>query len=195
MRRFDNRQVNKPQRIAEERAIVMEFLPNGYVMDSRPSHKKTAIVQAIGMANFTLLELVPKKDVSLMPHDEVYIGEGKRDQIHHVNGRLPLGKLTNAARNELEFIINDIISKNEIRFVNFFNKAQPLTMRMHQVELLPGIGKKHMWDILEQREEKPFETFADIKSRVKLLSDPQKAILKRILQEIEGKEKHRLFTE
>lgn len=183
------------QRIAEEKAIVLDFLPNGYVFDSRPSHRKTAIVQAVGATKFTLLELIPKKDVTLMPHDEVYIGDGKRDHIHHVNGRLTLDKLTNAARNELEFVITDLIKKNEARYVDFFNKAQPLTMRMHQIELLPGIGKKHMWDIIEAREDKPFESFADVKERVKLLSDPMKTVVKRIMMELEGNEKHRLFTD
>ena len=66
---------------------------------------------------------------------------------------------------------------------------------MHQIELLPGVGKKHMWEIIEARKEKDFDSFDDIKKRVKLMPDPKKAIIKRILQEIEGNEKHRLFVE
>ena len=81
------------------------------------------------------------------------------------------------------------------KFIEFFNKAQPLGTRMHQLELLPGLGKKHMWQILESREEKPFESFADLKNRVKLMPDPEKAVLKRILQELEGKEKHKIFVD
>jgi len=65
---------------------------------------------------------------------------------------------------------------------------------MHQLELLPGLGKKHMWEILEAREEKPFESFEDIKKRIKLMPDPKRIIIKRILQELEGNEKHRIFT-
>ena len=49
----------------EEYAIVLDFLPNGYSNDDRPMFKKTPIVQAIGKNNFTLLELVPKKDIFL----------------------------------------------------------------------------------------------------------------------------------
>jgi putative nucleotide binding protein len=66
---------------------------------------------------------------------------------------------------------------------------------MHQIELLPGVGKKHMWEILDERKEKPFENFEDIKKRVKLMPDPKKAIIKRILKELQGNEKHRLFVE
>ena len=63
-------------RSKEEVAIVLDFLPNGYPFDKRPSHRKTAIAQALGKEHFVLLELVPKKDVFLQPYEEVYIGEG-----------------------------------------------------------------------------------------------------------------------
>ena len=79
--------------------------------------------------------------------------------------------------------------------IEFFNKAQPLTTRMHQLELIPGLGKKHMWEIIEKRQEKPFESFADIKNRVKLMPDPEKAIVKRIIEEILGNEKHKFFAD
>lgn len=65
---------------------------------------------------------------------------------------------------------------------------------MHQLELLPGLGKKHMWEIIEARDEKPFDNFEDIKKRVKLMPDPEKLIIKRVLSEMQGVEKHRLFV-
>ncbi len=178
----------------EETGIVLDFLPNGYPFDMRPSHMKTPIVQAVGKEHFVLLELVPKKEISLQPHDEVYIGEGKRDHIHHINGRLAPSKLTPTARAELEFTIKEIIKKNEKRFVDFFNQAQPLSTRMHSIELIPGMGKKRMWEILDERKAQPFETFNDLKKRVRLIPDPANAIAKRILLEIHGAEKHRLFA-
>ncbi|MCB9362595.1 DUF655 domain-containing protein [Candidatus Woesearchaeota archaeon] len=184
---------HKPMK--EETAIVLDFLPNGYPFDKRPSHKKTPIVQAIGKTHFTLLELVPKKEVQLQPGDEIYIGEGKRDQIHHISGRLAFDKLTATARSEMEFTINDIVTKREKDFVQFFNNAQPLSTRMHQLNLIPGFGKKHMWEILEERDIKPFETFEDLKTRIKLLPEPHKAIVKRIQAELTGTEKYRLFTD
>src|SRR3989339_413562 len=168
----------------EETAIVLDFLPNGYPFDDRPMHMKTAIAQAIGKERFVLLELVPKKGIHLQPYEEVYIGEGKRDKIHHIIGRLNTDKLTHTAKAELNLIIDEIVKKNEKRFVEFFNKAQPLTTRMHQLELLPGLGKKHMWEIIERRKDKDFESFADIRKRVKLMPDPEKTIIKRIIKEL-----------
>ena len=178
----------------EETVIVLDFLQNGYAFDKRPSHKKTPIIQALGTKHFSLLELVPKKGVFVQPYEEVYIGEGKREKIHHIVGKLVSDRLTETAKSELEFVVKDLIKKNEKEFVDFFNTAQSLSMRMHQIELLPGVGKKHMWEIIEARKEKPFESFEDIKKRVKLMPDPKKSIIKRIILEILGKEKHRIFT-
>ena len=183
------------RRPREEKAVVLDFLPNGYPFDTRPMHQKTPIAQALGQEHFTLLELVPKKGVFLQPYDDVYIGEGKREKIHHIIGKLPIERLTATAKSELEFVVKDMVKKNEKKFVEFFNKAQPLTTRMHQLELIPGLGKKHMWEILEARKEKPFESFEDLKKRVKLMPDPQKAVIKRIIAEIQGKEKHLIFVE
>ena len=178
----------------EEIAIVLDFLPHGYPFDSRPMHQKTAVAQAIGKNFFTLLELVPKKGEFLQPHEEVYIGEGKRDKIHHIMGKIPLSKLTQTAKMELDFVAEKMVDANEKRFVEFFNNAGPINMRLHQMELLPGIGKKHTTMILEEREEKPFESFEDIKGRVKLVPDPKKTIMRRIYVELNNEDKHRLFV-
>jgi putative nucleotide binding protein len=178
----------------EEVAIVLDFLPNGYPFDDTPSYKKSAIVQGLGKDHLVLLELVPKKDITLQPNDEVYIGEGKREKIHHITGKLDMDKLTGTAESILKDVIHDIVHSQSMRFIDFFNKAQPLTTRMHQLELLPGVGKKHMWEIIDARDEKPFDSFDDIKKRVKLMPDPEKAIIRRIMAELGGDEKHRIFV-
>ncbi len=183
------------QNMREEHAIVLDFLPNGYPFDSRPGYMKTPIVQAIGKTFFVLLELVPKKEVTLQPYEEVYIGEGKRDKIHHINGRLSAAKLTATAKAELGFVIANIVKANEARFINFFNTAQPLSTRMHSLELLPGMGKKRMWELIEAREQKLFESFKEMRGRLKLMPDPEKAIEKRITLEMMEPQKHYLFVE
>jgi len=181
------------ERKKEEYAIVLDFLPNGYAFDNS-NYRKTPIIQALGKEHFTLLEIVPKKEVFVRPYEEVYIGEGKRDKVHHINGKLSVDKLTQTAKSEVGFVITDMVNKREKEFVNFFNKAQPLSTRMHSLELLSGLGKKHMWEIIEERRGEPFKNFEDIKKRVKLLPEPKKLIIKRILNEVLGKEKHLLFV-
>jgi len=181
----------KPQ-VREENAIVLDYLENGY--SAEDNFVKTPIAQALGLGHLTLLELIPKKGTFLQPHEKVYIGEGKRDKIHHIKGRIPAERLTATAHNELKHVIEEIVSNDEARFIQFFNQAQPLSTRMHQLELLPGLGKKHMWVILEARKEKLFENFNDLKERVKLLPEPKNLIIKRILKELQGEEKYHIFV-
>lgn len=184
----------KREVVKEEQAIVLDYLPHGYPFDTRPMHMKTSIAQALGKNHFILLELVPKKGIFLQPREEVYMGEGKRDKIHHIVGKIPLSKLTQTAVMELESLLKELVKSNEARFIDFFNKAGPINTRRHQVELLPGIGKRHMWEILKERDVSPFKSFNDIKERVKLMPDPEKAIVKRIIIELEGEDKHRIFV-
>jgi len=51
-----------------------------------------------------------------------------------------------------------------------------------------------MVEILEARKEKLFADFNDLKTRVKLLPNPRQVVIKRILSELEGKEKYQIFV-
>ena len=174
----------------EEYAIIIEYLPNGYPLEKR----RIPLAQAIGDKNLTLLELVPRKESTLEIGEKVYIGEGKRDKISYILGRLKREKLTEAAKNQLQEIIKDVIKTFDQKFIDFFNKAEAINKRVHQIELLPGLGKKHMQEILKIREEKEFESFEDMKKRVQNLPDPEKAIEKRIFQELTNLERYNLFV-
>jgi len=174
----------------EEYTIVLDYLPYGYPLE----RKMMPLAQAIGTKNFTLLELVPRKGVSLEVKEKVYIGDGKRDKVYYILGKLPAEKLSEAAKINLTEFIENVVSENEQRFVDFFNKAEAVNTRLHQLELLPGFGKKHTMAIITAREEKVFKDFGDIKKRVSNIPDPKKAIEKRILLEISGEERHRLFV-
>ncbi len=174
----------------EEYAIILDYLPYGYPLERR----RMPIAQAIGEKNFTLLELVPRRGVSLQLKERVYIGDGKRDKIYYIAGRLPREKLTETAKINLQEFVSKAIEEQEQRFVEFFNKAEAINTRVHQLELLPGFGKKHTQEIIKAREEKPFESFEDIKQRVKGIPDPKKAVEKRLLQELQEMQRHYLFV-
>lgn len=173
----------------EENAIVLDYLPYGYPLEK----KMMPIAQAIGSKNFTLLELVPRRGIKLEINETIYIGEGKRDKIYYILGRLSANKLTETAKQQLGDFIEKQIKENEKKFVDFFNKAGAINTRLHQFELLPGFGKKHTDAILEERKKKLFESLDDLKTRVSNLPDPKKAIEKRILEEITGQERYNLF--
>lgn len=174
----------------EEYAIILEYLPNGYPLEG----KMMPIAQAIGKANLTLLELVPRRGEILEIGEEVYIGEGKRPKIYYILGRLNKEKLTEAAKSQLQVFVAKIVKERAQQFVDFFNKSNAINKRIHQIELLPGLGKKHMQEILKQRQEKEFESFEDMKNRIQNLPDPEKAIEKRIIKELTSMERYNLFV-
>ncbi len=174
----------------DEYAIVLDFLPRGHGFG-----KPLPIAQVLGTTYFTLLEVVIREGKTVKPGDKVYIGSGKRDVVFNIKRKIRYEDLTGFAKSELENAVKTIVEEDEARFVEFFNKAQPITVRLHQLELLPGIGKKHMWELIQEREKEPFKSFDDIKQRVKLVPNPKDVIIKRILEEIEGKDvKYRLFV-
>jgi putative nucleotide binding protein len=174
----------------EEHAIILEYLPNGYPLEG----KMMPIAQAIGQTNLTLLELVPRRGETLEIGEKVYIGEGKRDKIYYILGRLHREKLTEAAKEQLEEFVNELVKEKEEEFVEFFNKSEAINKRIHQIELLPGMGKKHMMEILDQRKEEAFKSFEEIKNRIQNLPDPKTSVEKRIMQELTNMERYNLFT-
>ncbi len=173
----------------EEYAIVLDYLPNGYPLEK----KMIPIVQAIGEKELTLLELIPRRGENFEVGEKVYIGEGKRDKVYYISGRLQREKLTESAKAQLEEFINKVVKEREKEFVEFFNKSEAINKRVHQLEFLPGLGKKHMHDILKEREEKPFESFEDIRKRIPNLPDPEKAVERRIFKELVDRERYNLF--
>lgn len=179
----------------EVEAVVLDFLQWGYADDKRPLNQREPIVIAIGTEQFKLLELIPKRDFAINLHDKVYIGDGERDVIERVKRRLSYAELTNTARGELESAIVEIIDDSEERFVKFYNEAVPVSLKLHMLNLLPGFGKKTLNDTLDERRKKPFESFEDMRTRVKTLQKPEKFILERIQLELENPdEKYHLFT-
>jgi putative nucleotide binding protein len=174
----------------EDYALILDFLPYGY-----PGGKgMSAIAQAIGTKTFVLLELIPRRGVTLATKEKVYIGPDKRDKIYYIAGRLPKEKMTEAAKIQLQEFIEVTVGEQESRFVEFFNKAQPINTRLHQLELLPGFGKKHTQEIIQIREQSPFLSFEDIKNRVKSIPDPKKAIEKRLIEELLERQRFSIFV-
>ncbi|KXB01120.1 hypothetical protein AKJ41_02625 [candidate division MSBL1 archaeon SCGC-AAA259O05] len=178
----------------EDYGIVLDFLPEGHPEERRPAQFRESIAQLLGEEHFTLLEAVPREDISLSPHDPVYIGKKGRDEIDRVKNRINYDSLTSAAKAELPVAIKTAIDRNEEKYLKFFNEASPISSRYHQFELIPGIGKKLMWSILEEREKQQFESFEDLKDRIKSLPDPKKMIAKRIEKELQGEGKYSIFA-
>ncbi len=182
----------------EEYAYILDIIPPEQVIMKEPNLVKKgfprneAYVQAIGEEYFILLELTVKPGVEINVLEKVYIGSGVRDKIDKIVRRIKYDELTEEAKQNLDKILPELVKRKEKKFVEFFNKAGPITLKLHSLELLKGIGKKTLWQILEERKKKPFESFEDIKSRVGI--DPEKLILDRIIRELKGEEKYIIFV-
>ncbi len=180
-------------RLYEEYAYVLDFLSYGRPSPERPRHVVAPTVQVIGETYFTLLEAELKQGAVATPHERIYVGRERREKIERVMGRVSYQELTASAKAEMQPVLETLIRHQEERFVGFFNVSQPVTPRMHALELLPGIGKKSMWQIVNAREKKQFTSFKDIQERTKT-SDPVKVLAKRIVDELSREGKYRLFT-
>ena len=180
----------------EEYAYILDFLPHGRPgvhVSGRAGYRAGALVQLVGEEYFTLLEALAKEGVILKPYDRVFVGKEARDQITYIIGRISYDELTAAAKTELPTVINKIVLNREKWFVGFFNTARAVTPRMHALELVPGIGKKYMWQVINEREKKTFANFEDLQKRTEL-PNPVKLITKRVMEELSSDSKYRLFT-
>ncbi len=185
-----NEKVDTTQK-TEEYCIVLDYLPTG----KSSAIKSESLAQVIGKDFFTLLEVTPKVGINLSIGETVYVGKDDRPKINLIKNRIRFGELTSNSISEIEDVINEIVEEKKEKFLEFYNKSRPISLKRHQLELLPGLGKKHMLDVLKEREKEPFKSFEEITKRVKNMPDPKKAIVKRIMEELEGPEdKHYLFS-
>lgn len=172
-------------------AVVLDHLPHGRPDDDRPQYKKPSLALVIGIEEFELLECVLSDDASVSIGDTVALDSESVDRTRPVSYE----DLTSSARSEMEYAIQAIIDDNEERFVEYYNEAQPITLRLHQLNLLPGIGKKLRNNILEERKRSPFDDFEDLEERVSGLHTPREILVERIHEELREEDlKYRSFV-
>jgi putative nucleotide binding protein len=173
---------------------VLDYLPQGRSTE-RGFHKE-AVALGLGENELKLLEIIPKPDrplpvgsrIALVPVD------GAPPPIDHVRRRLAYEDLTAVAQRELPIALEQLVQSNEGRFLRFFNEAEAVSRRFHLLELLPGIGKKTMWAIVDERRRGPFTSFASLAERAHV-KHPERLVVARIAQELKGAEdKYRLFV-
>jgi putative nucleotide binding protein len=179
----------------EDFAYILDYLHYGRSDDNRPMYQKKPLAQGVGEKHFVLMEMTPKENVIPKAQDRVYIGEGDRPVIDHVKRRIVYNELTHGAQMELAPVIEKIVLADENSFLSFFNDAYPITTRLHMLELLPGIGKKLMWGIIDERKKGKFTSFQNLVERVKGLHAPEKLIANRVMDELKDDNiKYRIFT-
>ena len=180
-----------PPRKFEEYAYILDYVQSG--KSSLVKMREGLIIQAIGEEHLTILELLGIRNEKFSIGERVYIGKEGRAKILSVLGRIDYEHLTSSAKNELQSIVEKIVSENESRFIDYFNSAQPMTPKIHSLELIPGIGKTYMKSILQEREKNKFISFIDLQNRTGL-RDASKHLTKRICDEISGETRMNIFV-
>jgi len=171
--------------------ILAYNIPQKYVKEKRPpilKGIKEIYSQAIGKDYFTLLEVVSDPNLPMSKGELVMLSKFGGSKIKRVSARLFYDELVEEAKIEVENILKKIIKEDEKRFVEFFNSAGPLSIRVHSFEVLPRIGKKTVEKILFERSKKPFESYDDIKKRIGI-QNLEEIIYERLITEITSKEK------
>ncbi|MDK6029503.1 DUF655 domain-containing protein [Ignisphaera sp. 4213-co] len=182
------------QIVPDEFAIILDYMPMGNPYDKHAHHRTMPIAQGIGTKYFSLVEIVPGRSQVLAIGERVPISSAPDRPGLRVFERLLYEDLTTIAKENLGKVITRIVEEKERVFVEFFNVAEPINIRLHSLELLPGIGKKTLSMILEERRKSLFTNFEDVKKRLKI-SDPVKLFVDRIITELQRIERYYLFVE
>ena len=182
---------NNPPRKYEEYAYVLDFISRGKSTTVRG--REGIIITGIGEDRLTLLEILGTPNSTFEVGEKIFIGKEGRTKVLSVLGKLAYQNISSSAQTELSGVIEKIVTQNEKKFIDYLNNAQPLTPRIHALELIPGIGKIYMKAMLEERAKKKFENFLDLQERIRF-KDPIKQITNRIMEEITGETRMNLFV-
>jgi len=180
-----------PPRKYEEYAYVLDFNARG--KSSTVRGREGIIITAIGEDRLTLLEILGIPNSTFEIGEKIYIGKDGRTKVLSVLGKMEYVKSSSSAQSELESVVQKIVTANESKFVEYLNNARPLTPRIHALELIPGIGKTYMKNMLEERDKKKFESYQDLQDRIGF-KEPIKHISERIIDEITGESRMNLFV-
>jgi len=176
----------KKQFIKREReVIILDLLPHGHVDDTKPSWAKKPLAQVLTFPDFVLYEVEFNRDSDIKVQEkDKYENFLKSNKLGKVLRKIDYQDLTNTSKALIQPILEKEIENYEDMFINFFNKSTSITPRLHALKLIPGIGQKHMWEILNARNRQEFVTFQDISDRTSI-SNPAKQIALRIIKELQ----------
>ncbi|MFX1546380.1 MAG: DUF655 domain-containing protein [Promethearchaeota archaeon] len=196
MRRRDQRGKREERKLKDRfeiigESVVIDFYPQGKSLSHRRSEDYNPLAVVITVKGFQLFDVILVNGLRLTVGDTLLLSP-RNKRILRVK-QLRYDQLSSLTLESLPLIIKNIVNSSESKYINFINLAHPLTTRMHQLELLPGIGQKRLWSILEARKQGPFSSFGDFTKRTGI-TDPMSIFTNRILLELETSPKYYLFT-
>ncbi|MFW9780999.1 MAG: DUF655 domain-containing protein [Candidatus Heimdallarchaeota archaeon] len=165
--------------------VILDILLHGHPEEDKPSWSKIPLAQVLTFPDFVLYEVKINRDSDIRVQEKnTYEEFIKQNKLRDVLKKIDYDDLTNTSKALIQPILEKEVLNYEEEFIAFFNSSTSITPRMHALKLLPGIGQKHMWEILEERGRQNFVTFQDIADRTSI-SNPAKLIAQRIIKELQ----------
>ena len=174
------------------KVFILDFYPQGKSLSRKYADDFNPLAVVISADRFQFFDIILKRGTNVSVGELMNISSSSKN-VFKIK-KTSFNQLSDSAVDSLPEIVREIIKTSEQRFIRFLNYARPLTSQMHQLQLIPGIGNKRLWQILEARKKTLFESFEDVKERTGI-SDPILAFTNRIINEIKNEEKYFLFTE
>ena len=164
--------------------VILDLLLHGHPEEDKPSWSKSPIAQVLTFPDFVLYEVKCNRDSEIKVQEKnTYEGFLNQNKLREVLKKINYKDLTNTSKALIQPILESEVLNYEEEFIYFFNNSTSITPRMHSLKLLPGVGQKHMWEIIEARNRQKFTTFQDISDRTSM-SNPTKQIALRIIKEL-----------
>lgn len=140
--------------------MVLDFLPNG--KEELPPHKRKPIAQVIGWEKFSLLEIVPRENITFSTRQKLFIGEGTRREVDHIERKIKFEWLTSLAKTEMSPIVIKIIKSNEEKYIKFFNNPPAVSLNRNILDSFPEISKANRNKILKALKTERFTCLRDV---------------------------------
>lgn len=171
---------------------ILDILQHGGV--DKAGHSWHPICQVIEVPTFRLLEVnLNKKFIPDLKLQQKLIYEGSEESpLGRVNKELKYDDLTHASSTTILEILENYVDEHEQKYVEFINTAGPITLKRHSLEILPGVGKKLMWEIINYREKHPFTSFKEIHENVPGFR-PREILARRIVEELSDPDQKRFL--
>lgn len=116
---------------------------------------KEDVVTAMSEKTLGFCRLKVKSDGQLLiPSQRLYIGldGAQRKEVVSILGMARRDRMSNMAKMDMPLVVQMFVEEHASYFVDeFYNKAGPISLKVHGFELLPDVGKKKAAQMVEAR--------------------------------------------
>jgi putative nucleotide binding protein len=160
-----------------------------------PFESPQPLVQAVGTTTFALVDVTVTDASALDRDDRLYVGPGAWDRVIGIERRLTYHELTPAVKAVLATTVEQIIRRNDRRFIEAFNTTIFEDRDGHPLDLLPGLSADCQGAIVAERSQRRFADAADLTARVACCEQPWDLLVERVLLELRsGEDTYRWLT-